>query len=113
MSEAFPPLLKRIETEPLVLRPVELGDVDEVFAYVVDPEWSQYLSGVRQAYKRTHAEQDFARQLVADWATEHERRAIGKIHLDLRVAHRRASLGYVEQAHSKKSGASISNDSKS
>ena len=33
MSEAFPPLLKRIETEPLVLRPVELGDVDELFEH--------------------------------------------------------------------------------
>lgn len=41
MSEAYPPLPKRIETAHLVLRLFEVGDVDELFEYARDDRFAR------------------------------------------------------------------------
>jgi RimJ/RimL family protein N-acetyltransferase len=55
-----------IETNRLVLRPFELGDVDDVYAYAQDEEWSRFLRALPRPYERKDAEQFIARQLLLD-----------------------------------------------
>lgn len=89
-----------IETERLVLRPFELGDVDDVFEYAQDPEWSRYLRVLPRPYERQHAEQFIARQVLSDrsthptWAMTLAGTVIGGINLRFHFEHRSAELGY-------------------
>ena len=90
--------LPEIRTERLLLRPYRSGDVDDVFAYATDPEWSRYLE-VPSPYTRRDAEEFVAKSLLADpgknptWAIVYEDRAVGNI--DLRVrSHGVAEMGY-------------------
>ena len=100
MSEALPPLPKRIETERLDLRPFEFGDVDDLLAYAADPEWARFLSGVPQPYKRTDTEQDIARCILSKWTTnltwaiELDGQIVGAIDLSMKSEHSRAELAY-------------------
>lgn len=86
MSEALPPLPKRIETARLVLRPFELGDVDDVFAHSQDAEWARYFP-VPQPYTRADAEEYVAQRILNDWtvhpawAVEFEGHVIGGLGL--------------------------------
>ena len=61
--------MKRIEirTERLLLRSYRLEDVDDVFAYARDPEWSRYLERLPypEPYIREHAEKFVARRVLA------------------------------------------------
>ena len=63
--------MKRIEikTERLLLRSYRLEDVDDVFAYARDPEWSRYLERLPypEPYIREHAEKFVARRVLAAW----------------------------------------------
>ena len=89
-----------IETARLVLRPYGLADVDDVLAYAQDPEWSRYLRLLPRPYKREHAEQFVARQLLLDrithpaWAITLERRVIGGVNLRVDLDRRAAEMGY-------------------
>lgn len=83
-----------------MLRPFELGDVEDVFAYASDAEWSRFLRALPRPYERAHAEQFIARQLLLDrvnhvaWAVVAEERVIGGIGLRFDFGNRRAELGY-------------------
>ena len=89
-----------IETARLVLRPFGLADVDDVFAYAQDPEWSRYLRLLPRPYEREHAEQFVARQLLLDrithpaWAITLESRVIGGVSLRLNLDRHSAEMGY-------------------
>jgi len=95
-----------LETERLTLRPFGLADVDDVFAYAQDPEWSRYLRTLPSPYLRDDAERFIARQLLLDraehptWAVVSDDTVIGGINLRFDFEHRLAELGYsVARAH--------------
>ncbi|MGD2047292.1 MAG: GNAT family N-acetyltransferase [Gemmatimonadota bacterium] len=89
-----------IETGRLILRPFELGDVDDVLAYAQDPEWSRYLRLLPRPYERPHAEQFIARQLLLDrtkhptWAIGLNGTVIGGLNLRFDFEHLSAEVGY-------------------
>ncbi len=89
---------REICTERLLLRPFRLTDVDDVFAYVSDPEWSLYLPQVPFPYERRNAEEFVARIVPADWepsfALEYEGHVIGSVEVQVNERSRRAELGY-------------------
>ena len=88
-----------LKTERLLLRPLELGDVDDVLAYASDPEVGRYLP-VPQPYTRDDAVEYVARMILDDWSTEPTfaivwaRHVIGSISLHVKVRHETAELGY-------------------
>lgn len=95
-----------IETERLVLRPHQFGDVDQVLEYARDPEWSRYLRVLPRPYEREHAEQFIARQILLDrvtqpsWAMTLRASVIGGLNLRFNFEHRSAEIGYsVARAH--------------
>ena len=69
VENAFPPLPKRIETERLVLRPFESGDVDDFFEYARDERIATFEPA---AYcgTRKQAEEAIAKDVEADWTTQ-------------------------------------------
>lgn len=89
-----------IQTERLRLRPFQLDDVDEVYSYAQDPEWSRYLRVLPRPYGRGDAERFVASQLLLDrvkhpaWAVVHEGTVMGGINLRFNFQHRSAELGY-------------------
>ncbi len=89
-----------IETERLVLRPFQLGDVEDTLAYARDPEWSRYLRALPRPYEREHAEQFVARQILLDrvthpaWAVTLRGSVIGGLNLRFNFEHRSAEIGY-------------------
>ena len=99
MNQEGRQLAKTIETERLTLRPFELGDVDDVFAYARDPEFSRYVRMPRQ-YARGHAEEHVARSVLRDWdsrprwAIELDGTVIGGLNLAIDLGDRTAELGY-------------------
>ncbi len=98
-----------IETERLVLRPHQLEDVGDVFAFAQDPEWSRYLRILPRPYTRKDAEQFIAKRLLLDrvthpsWAITLEGTVIGGVNLRFNFEHRSAEIGYsVARKHWKK-----------
>lgn len=95
-----PMLPEVIETVRLLLRPYRLGDVEQVFAYARDPEWSRFLRALPFPYRREHAEQFVARQVLLDrgmhptWAITLGGQVIGGINLRFESGHRSAEMGY-------------------
>ncbi|MCY3647811.1 MAG: GNAT family N-acetyltransferase [Chloroflexi bacterium] len=83
--EAIPEL----RTERLLLRPFRSGDVDDVFAYASNPEWSRYLP-VPDPYTRRDAEEFVAGCILVDgekrfeWAVVHDGRVSGGVSLTIR-----------------------------
>ncbi|MDE2669762.1 MAG: GNAT family N-acetyltransferase [Chloroflexota bacterium] len=83
--EAIPEL----RTERLLLRPFHSGDVDHVFAYASNPEWSRYLP-VPDPYTRRDAEEFVAGCILVDgekrfeWAVVHDGRVSGGVSLTTR-----------------------------
>ncbi len=79
----MPPTLR---TRRLLLRPFRSDDVDDVFGYAADREWSRYLP-VPDPYIRRSAEEFVAKAIEADdrtrfeWAIDHEGRASGGLSL--------------------------------
>ena len=64
-----------IRTERLLLRPFRLKDVDDVYAYAKDPEFSRFLP-MPSPYEYKHAERYVAESFLAQRDT-HPRFAIG------------------------------------
>jgi ribosomal-protein-alanine N-acetyltransferase len=95
-----PALPAVIETERLVLRPFRLDDVDEVFAYARDPEFTRYLRILPRPYEREHAIEFIARQILRDpverpvWAITLDDTVIGGINLRFDFAHRSVEAGW-------------------
>lgn len=89
-----------IRTGRLELRPWRLGDVDDVFAYARDPEWSRFLRMLPRPYTRADAERFVAGQLLLDrtehaaWAVTYQGRAIGGVNLRMNLDHGLAEIGY-------------------
>lgn len=75
-----------IKTDRLLLRPFKFADVDDVYGYASNPDWSRYLA-VPHPYTYQHAEQFLATRKLDDptkekvWAIEFDGRAIGGISL--------------------------------
>ncbi len=92
---------RELTTRRLVLRPMEPGDVDDVFAYTSDPEWAEHLlDEVPRPYTRRHAEETVARHLLASpdarpsWAIVLGGACVGVISLDIDVRHQTGELHY-------------------
>ena len=90
---------REIRTERLLLRPHRLGDVDDIFEFAVDPEWSRYLP-VPMPYLKEHAVQFVARRILASWPEDAawamvlEGKVVGGIGLRVDDHHSTAVLGY-------------------
>lgn len=88
-----------IETERLCLRPVTLGDVEDILAFATDVEWARYLP-VPQPYTRSDAEEFIASQVLLDreqnpsWGIVHGGVVIGGINLRLDIDNHVSELGY-------------------
>ena len=81
-------------------------DVEDVFSYAQDPEWSRYLRALPRPYGRGDAERFIATQILHDrvthpaWAVVREGAVIGGINLRFRFEHRSAEIGYsIARAH--------------
>ncbi len=57
-----------LRTARLVLRPFELTDVDDVYAYARDPEWARFLP-LPSPYEYKHAVEYVARSVLTSWST--------------------------------------------
>jgi ribosomal-protein-alanine N-acetyltransferase len=88
-----------IETKRLRLRPFAFGDVEDILVYATDPKWARYLP-VPQPYKRVHAEQFIASQLLLDqevhqsWAIELGGIVIGGINIRFDFDNYLGEMGY-------------------
>ena len=88
-----------IRTKRLILRPFELKDVDDVFGYASEPEWSRFLP-VPSPYTIKDAEAFVARQILKNWdekprfAIELDGAVVGSVRLTIENAHSIASLRY-------------------
>lgn len=94
-----------IRTERLLLRPFELEDAEDVFAYANDPEWSRFLP-VPSPYTLQDALTFVDRNISIDWqeepiiAIEYGGTVIGGIGFHINSSDSRAMLGYaIARAH--------------
>ena len=87
-----------LRTERLLLRPFRLDDVDDVFGYASDLEWSRYIE-VPSPYARRDAEEFVARAILTSteenlrWAIDDGGRASGFLNLTI-SAPGSAEVGY-------------------
>jgi ribosomal-protein-alanine N-acetyltransferase len=92
-----------LHTERLTLRPFELDDVDDTFAFASDPVWAKYLP-IRpnwpQPFTRRDAEEFVARQVLTNWETTPMfaivlgTTVVGWIKLNVERQHEIASVSY-------------------
>ncbi len=89
-----------LRTARLLLRPFEVTDVDDVWAYASDPEVARYRP-LPDPYRRNHAAEFVNRQMHTDWSVQPEfavvygYRVIGGISLHVNPEHETAELGYL------------------
>ena len=89
-----------IRTARTILRPFRFNDVEDVFEYANDEEWSRYLLVLPVPYTWAHAERFVAGQILRDrfsypsWAIEVHGRVAGGISLRFEAEQRVAELGY-------------------
>ncbi|MDX1665249.1 MAG: GNAT family protein [Candidatus Promineifilaceae bacterium] len=89
----------RIQTARLLLRPWEFTDLEAVLEYAQDEAWARFLP-VPRPYRREHAREFLARQILLDraehasWAIMFEEKTVGGINLRFSEAHRIAEMGY-------------------
>jgi ribosomal-protein-alanine N-acetyltransferase len=89
-----------INTARLVLRPWSLADVDDIFAYAQDEEWSRFLRFIPKPYSRSDAEAFLAMQAKMDrgkhqsWAIVLGRNCIGGINIRLDESNCLGEIGY-------------------
>ena len=89
----------KLKTQRLLLRPFELSDAADVFAYAQDPDWAPFLP-VPSPYTYRHAEEFVAISFLADWET-HPRFAItlhgtviGSMNIRVDLRNGAAEIGY-------------------
>ena len=89
-----------IHTPRLLLRPYRFEDVDDVLAYACDEEWSRYLIGVPNPYRRADALQFLARQTLLDravhpaWAVVFEDAVVGGVNIRFKFDYAIADMGW-------------------
>ncbi len=89
----------KLQTDRLLLRPFDFGDVDDVWGYASEPGFGRYLP-VPQPYTRDDAVEFVARQVLADWSTRPafamvlDGHVVGGLGLRIDERHERAELGY-------------------
>ena len=83
----------------MLLRPHRLDDVDDVFEFAREPEWSRFLP-VPTPYLRKHAVAFVARRILASWdeyplwAMVLDGKVVGGIGLRIDTEHATGCLGY-------------------
>lgn len=88
-----------IETQRLKLRPLRFEDVDDIYTYASDAEFSRYLP-IPLPYTAESARQFVAHQVLLDrekhpaWGIELFGRVVGGINLRFHDVHRTAEMGY-------------------
>ena len=89
----------KLKTSRLVLRPFELSDAPDVFAYAQDPDWAPFLP-VPSPYTYRDAEEFVAVSFLADWES-HPRFAItlhgtviGSMNIRVDLRNGAAEIGY-------------------
>lgn len=88
-----------LRTARLVLRPFELADVDDVFAYARDPEWGRFLP-VPSPYGYKHAVEYVARSVLTSWSTAPvfamclDGQVVGAIDIEVHARNATAEMGY-------------------
>jgi len=87
-------IAQTIQARRVTLRPFTAEDVDDVFDYAADPEWSRYLIALpSSSYQRADAERFVASQGLLDWAShpswaiELEGRAVGGLGVRFSAVH--------------------------
>lgn len=90
----------RIETEHLLLRPFEAGDVDDSLEYRNDPEFARFLPHIPQPFTRTDAEQFVHVNMTEPFdvsptlAVVLDGKVIGTVNLEIDLVSRTAMIGY-------------------
>lgn len=90
----------RIETERLLLRPFEKGDVDDSLEYRNDPEFAQFLPHIPQPFTRSDAEQFVHVNMTEPFdvsptfAVVLDGKVIGTVNLEIDPVSRTAMIGY-------------------
>ena len=94
-----------LETDRLLLRPFQLTDADDVYAYAHDPEWGRYLP-VPRPYEHRHAIEFVARSVLTAWDTNPvfaiclSGRCVGGINIRIDRSRGTAEIGYsIARAH--------------
>ncbi len=94
-----------LTTDRLLLRPFQLTDVDDVYAYARDSEWARYLP-VPSPYEYRHAVEFVARSVLAAWdanpvfAICMSGRCVGGINIRVDTSIGTAEIGYsIARAH--------------
>lgn len=88
-----------LATERLSLRPFELTDVDDVYAYARDPEWVRYLP-LPSPYEYRHAVEYVASSVLTSWTTTPvfaiclNGRVVGSTSIRVDARNRTGGLGY-------------------
>ena len=88
-----------LRTARLVLRPYELTDVDDVYAYAQDPQWGRFLP-VPSPYEYKHAVDYVARSVITSWraapvfAVCLDGRVAGAINIAIDAGNATAEMGY-------------------
>ena len=89
-----------LRTARLLLRPFELTDVDDVWAYASDPEVARFRP-LPDPYTRNNAAEFVERQMRTDWSANPEfaivygHRVIGGASLHVNLEHETGELGYL------------------
>ena len=90
-----------MKTERLVLRPLRLEDVDDIYSYAKDQEYARYARLQHpRPYVRRSAEEFIARQVLAPWSIDpafaivRDSVVVGGIDLAIDETHKIAELGY-------------------
>ncbi len=89
-----------LRTKRLLLRPFRFSDLDDVFAYAGDDEWSGHVFGLPRPYTRRSAEGFIAKAVLTDWEREPMRaivldgKVIGGANLRVDKAHALGEIDY-------------------
>src|SRR5215207_7825366 len=89
-----------IQTQRLLLRPFEIGDVDDALSYRDDPEFARFLPHIPQPFTRRDAEVFVALNMSEPWARSPtfavvlEGTLIGTVNFEVDADMRAAMLGY-------------------
>ena len=88
-----------LRTDRLLLRPFQLTDADDVYAYARDSEWGRYLP-LPRPYEYRHAIEFVARSVLAPWDTSPvfaiclSGRCVGGINIRVDASRGTAEIGY-------------------
>lgn len=88
-----------LRSDRLLLRPFELTDADDVYAYARDPEWGRHLP-LPSPYEHRHAVEFVARSVLTSWDANPafaiclDGRCVGGINIRVDASRGTAEIGY-------------------